>query len=196
MSAERKGEIFSLKSELERAAANIRFEQELRQERDRELKDREHRLADFDAQNGKASKGREIIPKDTNTCAFYPLRIALVKERLSEANAKVTLSKEENSKVEARIRILEREANAEKTSLLQEAGVKEDALRVQLRAVRVIMLLQALYENPSILSLFSFACNDTHRTGLLRLGKRTLQCPESKCRGRSEGGKHGSPGTC
>ena len=95
------------------------------------------------------------------------LRIALVKERLSEANAKVTLSKEENSKVEARIRILEREANAEKTSLLQEAGVKEDALRVQLRAVRVIMLLQPLYENPSILSLFSFACNDSHRTGLL-----------------------------
>jgi hypothetical protein len=29
------------------------------------------------------------------------------------------------------------------------------------------MLLQALYENPSILSLFSFACNDSHRTGLL-----------------------------
>ncbi len=50
--AQRRSEIVGLKSELERATANIRFEKDLRSERTRDVKDADRRSAEAEVQIG------------------------------------------------------------------------------------------------------------------------------------------------
>lgn len=105
VSAERRSKIGELQAELERAAANVRFEKDLRSDRERDLQAGERRAAEAEAKTG------------------------LLSERLNAASAKVDLLKEDAAKLEAKLRLAERDASDDATRLRAEGAAREDALK-------------------------------------------------------------------
>lgn len=100
------------KGDLDRTAHNLRFEQDVRSERERDVRDRDHRVAESQVSN------------------------ALLQQRVGEANALFERERVKVAEVEAALRLKEREAERALAAEVKGASQKEEMLRVQLRAAK------------------------------------------------------------
>ena len=97
-------------SELERTAHNLRFEQDLRAEKERHLSDHKQKIAEHEIGHGR------------------------LQERLGEALSKYEREVERVKSLEAAARLREREADKLLADTVAKARAAEDTLKIQLRA--------------------------------------------------------------
>ena len=107
-----KGRHSETQDALERLQHNLRFEQDVRAEKERHLKDHEQKIIEGQ------------------------LSIGMLNQRLGEANAKYEKERETVRSLEAMMRLKEREYDKELAERTQAAKQVEETLRVQLRAAK------------------------------------------------------------
>mmetsp|Transcript_7616 Transcript_7616/g.14348 ORF Transcript_7616/g.14348 Transcript_7616/m.14348 type:complete len:580 (-) Transcript_7616:319-2058(-) len=100
------------KNELDRTANTLRFEQDMRSERERDVRDRDHRVAEGQVSN------------------------AMLHQRVGESNAQLEVQRAKVAEVEACLRLKEREAERAAAAATKDALHVQEALQVQLRAAK------------------------------------------------------------
>ena len=98
------------RSALERTEHNLRFEQDMRAERERDVRDREQRVVEHQVSAG------------------------MLQQRLGEANGRYERERDTVKALEATLRLKEREVERELAARGNSARANEETLRVQLRA--------------------------------------------------------------